>query len=101
MFFVELTDIHLGLLGVLVGLAGLTTSEAGDYLAVWQYSFMAAEIIGPILFGTLFTVHHSIPFLVVLVLNLAAIPALGMLRGRVGTAALERAASVATEEPIP
>ncbi|MEU8019670.1 MFS transporter [Micromonospora parva] len=60
-------------------------AERGDYLAVWQYSFMAAEIGGPILFGTLFTLHHSTPFLVVLALNLVTIPALRVLgrqRGR-------------------
>ncbi|MET7375286.1 MFS transporter [Micromonospora arida] len=62
-------------------------AKRGDYLAVWQYSFMAAEIGGPILFGTLFTLHHSAPFLVVLALNLAVIPALwGLGRSRRSTA---------------
>lgn len=63
-------------------------TRRGDYLAVWQYSFMAAEIGGPILFGTLFTLHHSAPFLVVLALNLAAIPGLWILAGRRRAAAV-------------
>lgn len=62
------------------------TSRRGDFLAVWQYSFMAAEIICPILFGTLFTVQHAAPFLVVLALNLVALAALTLLQrpSRVG-----------------
>ncbi|MET7821496.1 MFS transporter [Micromonospora zamorensis] len=63
-------------------------AERGDYLAVWQYSFMAAEIGGPILFGTLFALHHSAPFLVVLALNLVTIPALRVLGRQRGRAAL-------------
>lgn len=54
----------------------------GDYLAVWQYSFMAAEIAGPVLFTTLFTVRHGAPFLAVLALNLTVIPALRILGRR-------------------
>ncbi|MBQ1010193.1 MFS transporter [Micromonospora sp. M51] len=77
-------------------------AERGDYLAVWQYSFMAAEIGGPILFGTLFTLHHSTPFLVVLALNLVTIPALRMLgrqRGRVALASTETVRR--SDSPLP
>ncbi|NNC10882.1 MFS transporter [Planctomonas sp. JC2975] len=51
-------------------------SRRGNYLAMWQYSFMAAEIIGPVLFATLFAVQHAAPFVVVLALNLTTVPAL-------------------------
>ncbi|GAB3836329.1 hypothetical protein GCM10029963_00080 [Micromonospora andamanensis] len=62
-------------------------AKRGD-LAVWQYSFMAAEIGGPILFATLFTLHHSAPFLVVLALSFVTIPALRILGRRRGRVAL-------------
>lgn len=68
-------------------------AQRGDYLAVWQYSFMAAEIGGPILFGTLFTIHHSAPFLVVLALNLVTLPALRILDWRRNEVAMKPAGS--------
>lgn len=54
---------------------------------------MAAEIGGSILFGTLFTIHHSAPFLVVLALNLVTIPALRMLDRQRNDVAMEPAGS--------
>jgi MFS family permease len=54
-------------------------ASRGTYLALFQYSFVAAEIICPVLFALLFVADHSAPFLVVLALNLAVIPLL--LRG--------------------
>lgn len=56
-------------------------AHRGQYLAVFQYSFIAAEIVGPVLFTGLFVANHSSPFLVVLVLNLAVTPAL-MIMGK-------------------
>ncbi|WP_243064363.1 MFS transporter [Humibacter sp. RRB41] len=58
----------------------------GNYLAVFQYSFMAAEIVGPILFTGLFVANPSAPFVAVLLLNLVAIPALAVLGRRMSTA---------------
>jgi MFS family permease len=52
------------------------SERRGQYLAVFQYSFIVAEIAGPVLFTSLFVVSGSLPFIVVLILNLAAIPAL-------------------------
>jgi MFS family permease len=48
----------------------------GTYLAMFQYSFVAAEILCPVLFTMLFVLDHSAPFFAVLVLNLAVIPLL-------------------------
>jgi MFS family permease len=59
-----------------VGLATELAPAAsrGTYLALFQYSFVAAEIISPVLFTGLFVANHSAPFIVVLALNLAVIP---------------------------
>ncbi|CAN5603261.1 multidrug efflux MFS transporter MdtH [soil metagenome] len=51
-------------------------AERGTYLALFQYSFVIAEIVLPALFAGLFTVHHSAPFVLLVALNLAMIPAL-------------------------
>ncbi|MFB4279152.1 MFS transporter [Nonomuraea sp. MTCD27] len=54
--------------------AELSPAQArGRYLAVFQYSFVVAEIIAPVFFTTLFGVGHAVPFLVLGVVNVAAI----------------------------
>ncbi|GAA4915849.1 MFS family permease [Nonomuraea thailandensis] len=45
----------------------------GRYLAMFQYSFIAAEIIAPIFFTTLFDRGHAVPFLALAVANGVAI----------------------------
>lgn len=45
----------------------------GRYLAAFQYSWVAAEIVAPILFATLFEAQHALPFVA-----LAAINAVGL-----------------------
>ncbi|MGW0481782.1 MFS transporter [Nonomuraea sp. NPDC003214] len=68
----------------------------GRYLAVFQYSFVAAEILAPVLFATLFDLDHAAPFLVLSALNGVAIA---------GTLRLERhlpgPALHATPRPAP
>ncbi|MFI7611307.1 hypothetical protein ACIBP6_08825 [Nonomuraea terrae] len=45
----------------------------GRYLAVFQYSFVAAEIIAPVFFAPLFGVSHAAPFLILGAANIAAL----------------------------
>jgi MFS family permease len=45
----------------------------GRYLAVFQYSFVAAEIIAPVFFTTLFGIGHAVPFLALGAVNAGAI----------------------------
>lgn len=52
----------------------------GRYLAVFQYSFVGAELIGPLLFTSLFDVGHALPFLALAALNLLTVPALAATR---------------------
>jgi MFS family permease len=58
------------------------SARRGEYLALFQYSFIVAEIAGPVMFAALFVENHSWPFVLVLILNLAVIPALTALRRR-------------------
>jgi MFS family permease len=58
------------------------SARRGQYLALFQYSFIVAEIAGPVMFAALFVENHSSPFVLVLILNLAVIPALTALRRR-------------------
>ncbi|MGW0810753.1 MFS transporter [Nonomuraea sp. NPDC002799] len=54
--------------------AVISPSQArGRYLAAFQYSFVAAEIIAPVFFTTLFGVSHAAPFLILGAANLAAL----------------------------
>jgi MFS family permease len=55
-------------------LSALSSPEAlrGRYLAAFQYSFFLANIVGPGMFTTLFTVHPDLPWLV-----MACIAAIG------------------------
>nr|WP_276610731.1 MFS transporter [Kineococcus siccus] len=70
--------------------AALVTALAGPdargrYLAVFQYSFVAAELLGPLLFAGLFDRGAALPFLVLAAANLLALPGLritGRLVGR-------------------
>jgi MFS family permease len=45
----------------------------GRYLAVFQYSFVAAETVGPVFFTTLFGIGHAVPFLALGAVNAVAI----------------------------
>lgn len=62
-------------------------SGRGRYLAVFQYSFVAAELVGPVLFTSLFTVAPVLPFLAVAGVNVLTLPCLAvtqrLLHGRV------------------
>ncbi|WP_246158430.1 MFS transporter [Catellatospora sichuanensis] len=44
----------------------------GRYLALFQYSFVGAEIAAPVLFAGLFGLGHAMPFLALAVLNIIA-----------------------------
>ncbi|GAA1827488.1 MFS transporter [Agromyces salentinus] len=52
----------------------------GRYLAVFQYSFVAAELIAPVLFAALFVVSEPLPFLIVAGANVVALAGLLALR---------------------
>jgi MFS family permease len=43
----------------------LARGARGRYLAVFQYSFVVAELVGPIMFTALFGVTAALPFAVV------------------------------------
>jgi hypothetical protein len=51
----------------------------GRYLAVFQYSFTIAGMIGPALFTSLFELHRSLPWLALGLLNLAALVGMRLL----------------------
>jgi len=54
--------------------AAISPSQArGRYLAVFQYSFVAAEIIAPVFFTTLFGNDYAAPFLVLAAADIVAI----------------------------
>lgn len=72
---------------------GLAASAApvetrGRYLAIFQYSFTIAEIVGPGFFTTLFAVAHGLPWVALAILNALAILGLFTLERRLPPAAL-------------
>ncbi|MCM0638823.1 MFS transporter [Cellulomonas wangsupingiae] len=62
--------LHAPASAALVGALG--GAARGRYLAVFQYSFVAAELVGPLLFTGLFGVVPALPFAVVAVASLLA-----------------------------
>ena len=46
----------------------------GRYLATLQYSFVAAELVGPVMFATLFEHASALPYAVLAVANAAVLP---------------------------
>ena len=50
--------------------------DRGKYLAVFQYSFVAAELVGPVTFAGLFVHAPALPFVVVAAANAVALPCL-------------------------
>jgi MFS family permease len=48
----------------------------GLYLAIFQYTFTLAEVIGPSFFTTLFAIRHGLPWVALAALNAIAIPAM-------------------------
>lgn len=60
----------------------------GRYLATFQYSWVIAEVIAPVLFATLFAASHALPFLVLAGLNVAAIGLTLLLERRLPTRSL-------------
>jgi MFS family permease len=83
---------------VSMGLATALSPAAarGRYLAVFQYSFVIASIISPAFFTSLFTLNRSLPWLVLGLLNLAALVGMRMLE-RIVPAPAQR---VAEPEPV-
>jgi MFS family permease len=53
-------------------LSALSSPEAlrGRYLAAFQYSFFTANVVGPGMFTSLFTIHPDLPWLVVAIIAL-------------------------------
>ncbi len=45
----------------------------GRYLATFQYSFVIAEVVGPVFFTSLFGLDHGAPFVALAALNVVAI----------------------------
>jgi MFS family permease len=84
---------------VSMGLATALSPAAarGRYLAVFQYSFVIASIVSPAFFTSLFTLHRSLPWLVLGLLNLTALIGMRMLE-RIVPAPAQR---VAGPEPVP
>ncbi|MEU4250356.1 MFS transporter [Amycolatopsis sp. NPDC026612] len=75
---------------VSIGLAAAAApaETRGRYLAIFQYSFTLAEIVGPGFFTTLFAVAHGLPWVALAALNGLAIVALFALQRRLPAAAL-------------
>lgn len=48
-------------------------SARGRYLATFQYSWVIAEIMAPVLFATLFAADHALPFVVLAAVNLVGV----------------------------
>lgn len=71
----------------------LVTTVAGParrarYLAVFQYSFVAAELVGPVAFTSLFALAPAAPFVLLVAVNMLALPGVAgaaALMGRRGT----------------
>lgn len=68
--------------------AAAPVETRGRYLAIFQYSFTIAEIVGPGFFTTLFAVAHGLPWVGIAVLNGLAIVALFALERRLPAAAI-------------
>jgi len=77
-------------------LAAGSSPEAvrGRYLAVFQYSFFIANLIGPSLFAFLFTLHPGLPWLVVACIAIAGSLAIYWVEQRLPRQALRARANV-------
>jgi len=62
--------LHAPASAALVG--ALAGAARGRYLAVFQYSFVLAELVGPLMFTGLFAVVPALPFAVLAVVSLLA-----------------------------
>jgi MFS family permease len=71
--------------------AAAPVETRGRYLAIFQYSFTIAEIVGPGFFTTLFAVAHGLPWVALAVLNGVAVAALFALERRLPAAAIRDA----------
>ncbi|MFD9498812.1 MFS transporter [Streptomyces sp. NPDC060035] len=68
--------------------AAAPADTRGRYLAIFQYSFTLAEIVGPSFFTTLFALQHSLPWVALAVLNVLGAAALLRIERRMPSAAL-------------
>ncbi|HEU5474350.1 MAG TPA: MFS transporter [Actinophytocola sp.] len=68
--------------------AAAPVQTRGRYLAIFQYSFTIAEIVGPGFFTTLFAMRHGLPWVALAVLNGLAVVAVLALERRLPTAAI-------------
>lgn len=68
--------------------AAAPADTRGRYLAVFQYSFTLAEVVGPGFFATLFAVRAGLPWLALAALNVVAVLAILGLERRLPTAAV-------------
>lgn len=62
----------------------------GRYLASFQYSFVISGIIAPTFFAALFQVQHRLPWLVLGILNIVAIPTMLCIERMISKARLRR-----------
>lgn len=72
-------------------------ASRGRYLAVFQYSFALASIIGPGFFAILFELAHPLPWLTLAVLDVAALGGVLLLERRLPVAALRSTPEPAAE----
>ena len=68
--------------------AAAPADTRGRYLAIFQYSFTLAEVVGPSFFTILFAARHGLPWVALAGLNGVAILALLALERRLPTAAV-------------
>jgi MFS family permease len=72
------------------------TAVRGRYLAVFQYSFALAGIVGPAFFTTLFELHRSLPWIALGAVNVAAALAMRLLERQIPDSAQRDPAREAT-----
>ncbi len=92
-FLFTLAEVMHAPASMAIAAATAPMQARGRYLAVFQYSFVAAEIGAPVFFTSLFEIAYALPFLVLAGINLV---------GLAGTVWLERRLPAqAMREPTP